>query len=233
MDDIVIILVQPQLGENIGATARAMKNFGLSELRIVSPRDGWPNEKAESMSVGAVDLIHSAKIFDSLEDAVKDLDFLYATTGERRDMNKDYIISRNLAQDLQQKGRVGILFGREATGLTNTEIAYANKILTINTVPDFSSLNIAHAVCLVCYEIFNNQNILRSDLGNNQKLATSQERAFLHKYLINALDGKGFFKVAEKKEHMSLKIQNILTRIDKLSHSDVQILIGIISSLVK
>ncbi len=151
----IIILVAPQMGANIGATARAMKNFGLNELRIVAPRDGWPNEQARSNAVGAVNIIDHAKIFDSLEDSIKDLEYLYATTCIKRAMNKDYVFSQNLPLDYPNSEKVGIMFGRENNGLSNEEIAFATKIITINTT-EFSSLNIAQAVIIICYELLRN-----------------------------------------------------------------------------
>lgn len=230
MQNISIILVQPQLGENIGAAARAMKNFNLSDLRIVDPRDGWPNEKADSMSVGAIDLIKNAKIFSNLNEAIKDLNYIYAATAQKRDMNKDYLLSRDLKLDINNKGNVGILFGREATGLTNEEIMLANKIITINTRHDFSSLNIAHAVCIIAYELFQHDILVRKDLQNTQQLATQADVEHLHQHLMDVLIAKNFFKTDEKKEQMGMKIRNLLARIDKLSISDVQILRGVLKT---
>ena len=109
---ISIILVAPQMGENIGAVARAMKNFDIYDLRIVDPRDGWPNEKAVSMSVGAADLIANARIFGSVIDAISDLSYVYAATATPRDMNKEYVFSRDLIEDIPKTGKVGIMFGR-------------------------------------------------------------------------------------------------------------------------
>jgi len=228
---ISIILVEPQMGENIGAAARAMKNFGLRDLRIVNPRDGWPNDKACSMSVGAIDLIENAKIFSSLEEASSDLSFLYATTGIPRNMNKDYVISRNLAQDIPSSCAIGIMFGRENWGLNNAEIAMANKILLIDTDKNFSSLNIAHAVAIICYELFGANNQFRGDLNNTQELATKSELNHFCQHLLLILEEKNFFRVPEKKEQMSNKIKNLFSRIDKLSQSELNILRGIITTL--
>ncbi|BDU60158.1 hypothetical protein FLA4_05680 [Candidatus Rickettsia kotlanii] len=122
----IILLVAPQMGANIEATARAMKNFGLNELRIVAPRDGWPNEQKRSNAVGAVNIIDRAKIFDSLEDSIKDLKYLCATTCIKRAMNKDYVFSQNLPLDYPNSEKVGIMFGQENNGLSNEEIACAN-----------------------------------------------------------------------------------------------------------
>jgi tRNA/rRNA methyltransferase len=236
----VIILVAPQMGENIGAAARAMKNFGHSELRIVNPRDGWPNEKAESMAVGAINIIREAKLFNSLQEAIFDLEFLYATTAQGRDMNKEYIEIRDLHNDFlnltsskntNSYNKIGVLFGRESSGLTNEEICFANKILTINTNPDFSSLNIAQAIMLVCYELFEFNTKISPD--NNQALATKEELEYFFDHLFTELDRTKFFKTPDKRHHMTLNIRNIFSRIEKLSRHELQSLRGIISSLVK
>ena len=231
--NVSIILVEPQMGENIGATARAMKNFALSDLRLVSPRDGWPNEKAKSMSVGAIDLIENAKIFESILEAVEDLEYVYAATAAPRDMNKNYILSRELNLDISQNKNIGIMFGRENSGLNNQEISYANKILTIDTDVNFSSLNIAHSVAVICYELFQGKNQVCNDLENVQEVATNKELEYFYDHLFNTLDEKSFFKTLEKKEHMSLKIRNLFGRIDNLSKQEVQTLRGIIASLSK
>lgn len=239
----IIILVCPQMGENIGASARAMKNFGLSELRIVAPRDGWPNPKADSMSVGAVDIIKSAKIYDDLPSAIEDIEFLYATTGVPRSMNKDYIMAHEIGKShpFELSGssarvgpRVGIMFGRENCGLTNEEISYANAILSIATAPDFSSLNIAHAVAVVAHSIFTSENSHEiKSIENNQMLATNGELEYFFEHLFGELDSRKFFKVPEKYEHMTHNIRNIFTRINKLSKNELQTLRGIVTTLSK
>lgn len=231
---ISIILVAPQMGENIGATARVMKNFNFSDLRIVEPRDGWPNDKADQMSVGAIDLIKNAKIFSSIEEAISDLDYIYAATAAPRDMNKEYILSKNINKDLVGKQNIGIMFGRENCGLTNDEISFANKILTIDTRKDFSSLNLAHSVAVICYEIFQYNQQNRDDLKlviNN--LAKSGEIEFFYKNLFGHLEQKGFFKVPEKKKYMQQKIRNIFSRIDNFSQSELQTMHGIVKILSK
>ena len=225
----VIILVAPQIGENIGATARAMKNFGINELRIVAPRDGWPNEQARSNAVGAVNIINSAKIYDSLEDSVKDLEYLYATTCVKRTMNKDYVFSQNLYLDYPNSAKVGIMFGRENNGLSNKEIALANKIITINTT-EFSSLNIAQAVIIICYELFRNSHP-REAIHNIQKLATKEEIEYFLTNLFSKLNQTGFFKAPEKKSIVQQNITNIFMRINNLSFPEVRILHGVIKSL--
>lgn len=224
-----IILVAPQMGENIGAAARAMKNFGLDDLRIVSPRDGWPNEKADSMAVGAVGIIKNARVFEDLGSAIADLEYLYATTAVPRDMNKKYVFSKKLAQDVETLNcKFGIMFGRENSGLNNDEIMLADKILTIDTT-EFSSLNIAHAVAVICHEIFKSGK--QEQLSNAQQLATKNEVALFLTHLEEELDNKNFFKSLDKKPRMMRNITNIFTRIDKLSSAEIQTLRGIIKSL--
>lgn len=230
-NSIAIILVEPQMGENIGAAARAMKNFALHDLRLVSPRDGWPNEKAESMSVGAIDIIQDAKLYSSIEEAVADLEYVYASTAAPRDINKDYVLSRDLAESIPQGASIGIMFGRENCGLNNKEIAFANKIVTIDTDVNFSSLNIAHAVAVICSELFSNLKQERGDLNNTQKLASCAELEHFYQHLFAELDRRNFFRVPEKKEQMSLKIRNLFGRIDKLSQSELQTLRGIVKVL--
>jgi tRNA/rRNA methyltransferase len=231
MNKPVIILVAPQMGENIGAAARAMKNFSIDELRIVAPRDGWPNEKAVAMAVGAADIVHKASIYTNLKDAIVDLEYVYATTAQPRDMNKDYVEIRELRNDLPRGSKIGIMFGRESTGLNNEEISLSNKIITIATNPTFSSLNIAQAVMLVCYEIFEQSPNLT--LKNDQVLATKEELEYFYDHLFTELDKTPFFRTPEKKYHMTLNIKNIFARIDKLSRNELQSLRGIITSLTK
>lgn len=227
----VIILVHPQMGENIGAAARVMKNFGISELRIVTPRDGWPNEKARSMAAGAVDIVDKAVIYPNLAESLADLNYVYATTATPRDMNKEYILSTELAASYPKNaGKVGIMFGRENNGLSNEEITAANKIVSINTTA-FSSLNLAQAIAVICYESFTN--LSSKDYSNPQILATREEIGLLFEHLFSELDKKDFFRVAEKRPQMVQNIMNIFNRIDSLSKTEVQTLRGIINALTK
>ncbi|MEM1364450.1 MAG: RNA methyltransferase, partial [Pseudomonadota bacterium] len=154
-----IVLVEPQLGENIGMVARAMANFGLSDLRLVSPRDGWPNERAKAAASRADHVIEGAQLHDSVEGAIADLNFVAATTARTRDMlvpvrgPTDSVAQMRARTDAGQKA--GILFGRERIGLLNEEIALADEIVTFPVNPAFASLNIAQAVLLMSYEWMN------------------------------------------------------------------------------
>lgn len=231
MDKPIIILVAPQMGENIGATARAMKNFNIFQLRIVSPRDGWPNERARNMAVSAVDIIDNATIYDNLEHCIADIEYLYATSSTMRNMNKNYIASNNLSEDYPYNLKVGIMFGRENCGLQNKEITYANKIININT-GNFSSLNIAQSVVIIGYELFSiSQTLPINNLANEQKLALKGELDYFFEHLFTELHNKNFFKLPEKTPGMKQNIRNIFTRIDKLSKTELQTLRGIISTL--
>lgn len=243
--NIAIILIAPQMGENIGAAARAMKNFGISDLRIVAPRDGWPNEKADNMSVFAIDIIRNAKIFENTQSALKDLHLLYATSANLRDMNKEVVLVNDpsFCQNIKavyDKGgdtKIGIMFGRENSGLTNEEISYANKILTIPTCASAGSLNIAHAVAVICYELSklscNSNHIDLSAQNICNKSATHGEMTYFYNQLFDLLEQNNFFRLSVKREHMQKKIKNIFSRIPNLSKSEVQILHGILNANLK
>lgn len=227
--NISIILVEPQMGENIGATARAMKNFGFNDLRIINPRDGWPNEKANSMSVGAIDVIESAQIFTNLNDAIADLGLVYATTSMIRSINKEQVYLDEITDEFVAKNRVGIMFGRESSGLSNNEITRANKVISIRTEKEQASMNIAHAVAVVCYQLSCKKNITsKTSFG---KVASQRQLEYFFEDLFDKLDENGFFRVPQKKKQMSMKIRNIFTRIGNLTQVEVQTLMGIIKVL--
>ncbi|HJK86825.1 MAG TPA: RNA methyltransferase [Candidatus Megaira endosymbiont of Nemacystus decipiens] len=228
-----IILIKPQMAENIGATARAMKNFGILDLRIVSPSCSWPNQKAQATSVRAIDIINKAKIFNTISEALSDLSYVYATTSITRDMSKECLLSRDLGEQISKQGKVGIMFGRESIGLTNEEIAYANKIITIDTDIEFNSLNISHAVAVICYQIFQLRKQSRLDLKLQVALATQKELEVFYTRLFNSLQNKNFFKVESKRCSMQNKIRNLFSKIDHLSSTEVQILHGIVKTLSK
>jgi tRNA/rRNA methyltransferase len=229
------ILVNPQLGENIGSCARALKNFGFSDLNIVKPRDGWPNTKARMTSVGAYDLIKSAKIFENVNDAVKKYDIILATSARRRDVQKKHISLSNFSNFLKKynKSKVGIVFGPEASGLSNYDLSLANFIIQIPTSNKLTSLNLSHAVIVVCYEIFRAVNLgkeKKEKLLN--KLASKKSILNMIKFLEKLLDSKNFFNPPEKKNSMILNINNIFGRLE-LSDKEMRILFSIFSVLSK
>ncbi|MFV9875515.1 MAG: RNA methyltransferase [Rickettsiales endosymbiont of Dermacentor nuttalli] len=235
-----IILVEPQLGENIGAAARVMWNFGLQDLRIVNPRDSWPNKQALNVSVHASHIIQSAQIFSSIEEAVADINILYATTARRRYLNKTVITVRDMSEEINQNSslpniKTAVIFGPERTGLNNNYLTIANKLVLIPTEANFSSLNLAQAVGLISYEIFitNTKDTKNSQLNPIYELADNHDILSFFKHLELMLDQKSFFKVAEKKEGMIHNIRNIFKRITPLTKQDIKTLHGIVQILNK
>jgi len=232
-----IILVHPQLGENIGMVARAMANFGLAELRLVNPRDGWPSEKAISAASKADHVVSAATVYPSLEAAVADLEFVYATTARDRYGYKEVRSPVVAADDLRTRfragQRTGILFGRERTGLTNEEIALADELVTFPVNPAFASLNLAQAVLLMSYEW------MKSGLASvettpfsalPQRPAKKDELQGLFDHVEEALDARGYFRPAAKKPKLVENLRTIFTR-PSFSGSEIQVLRGIVSCL--
>lgn len=233
----VIVLVEPQLGENIGMVARAMANFGLAELRLVNPRDGWPSEKARAAASNADHVIHGAVVFDTLNDALGDLNFVVATTARQRDGFKRVASPVEASRVLRARGhagqRTGILFGRERFGLYNEEVALADEIVTFPVNPEFASLNIAQAVLLMSYEW------MRSGLESETETAFSApavvpaEKEHLHGLLAHleaALDARGYFRPAAKKPKMLDNLRAVLTR-PGFGLAEIKVLRGVVASL--
>lgn len=248
MENISIILIKPQMGENIGAAARVMKNFGLSDLRVVSPRDGWPNTKAIEMAVHAWDIIQNAKVYNSTEEAVADLNLVYATAAKSRDMEKDIITPEQAAQNIPA-GKVGIMFGRESSGLDNEDMSHATAHISIPVSSAYDSLNLAQAICVVCYELFKHRHCEKRSDEAIQKLniktgsprpkglAMTAENLTERKdinELVNFLDRelteKNFFSVPEKKPGMMVNIRNIFTK-NRYTEQEIRTLRGIFSIL--
>ena len=227
------ILVNPQLGENIGACARALKNFGFSDLNIVAPRDPWPNTKARMTSVGAYNIIQRAKIYTNVSDAVKKFDLIFASTARRRDVNKKHISILNFVKLLAKykKSKIGILFGPEASGLSNQDLSLSNFIIQIPSSNKLTSLNLSHAVIIICYEIYKSLNFTKFKKEKMlNKITSKSSIRNLIKFLEKMLDNKNFFKPLEKKQSMILNISNIFGRLE-LSDKELRILFSIFSSL--
>jgi tRNA/rRNA methyltransferase len=231
-----IILVAPQLAENIGTAARAMANFGLTDLRLVAPRDGWPSDKARSAASRADHVIDRVRVYDRLEEAVAGLSFVYATTARSRDMAKAVVGPRAAAEAGRARGlagnRVGFLFGRERTGLTNEEVALADEILTLPVDPEFSSLNIAQAVLIVAYEWR-----LAGAAGAALPFATPiaeqaprEQLVAMFEHFERALDAAGFFRPPERRTHLSLALRAMFQRAG-LTEQEVRTMRGIIAAL--
>ena len=232
-----IILVEPQLGENIGMVARAMANFGLSDLRLVNPRDGWPNEKAIATASRADLVIGATQVFHKLEHAVGDLSFVYATTARQRDGFKPVrapVEAARKLRELHAAGQgTGILFGREKYGLSNEEIAVADEIVTFPVDPTFASLNIAQAVLLMSYEWMKSG--LESEAhtvfkGPEFAPAEKHQLLGLIRHLEDALDARGYFRPAAKKPKMLDNLSAVLTR-PGFTEAEIKVLRGIVNSL--
>ena len=245
----VVVLVNPQLGENIGTAARAMANFGLHELRIVDPRDGWPNEKALTSASGANWIIEGATIHESLAAALNDITYAYATTARPRGMTKEVMTPEQAGHDMRRRmgqgGRLALIFGRERWGLNNDEVSLADVIVTAPVNPAFASINIAQAVLLMGYEWYRHE---AQSLGQqtpelpalegpglqtpDTRPATKEELYGFIDHLERELDIAGFFKTADKKPGMLRNIRNIYARA-QLTEQEVRSLRGMVASLTR
>ncbi len=232
-----IILVEPQLGENIGMVARAMANFGLAELRLVNPRDGWPNEKARSAASKADHVIDGTKVYETLEEAIVDLNFVYATTARERygfkPVRSPVVACQTLQQKFKAGEKTGILFGRERWGLTNEEVALADEIVTFPVNPAFASLNIAQAVLLMSYEwmkcgMEDHAETLFDALDQNP---STKEQVFgMFEHLEEALDARNYFHPPAKKPRMIDNLRAVLTR-RAFTEQEISVFRGVINSL--
>jgi len=231
-----IILVHPQLGENIGACARAMLNCGLTEMRLVKPRDGWPNEKAQAAASGADLVLDNAKLFETTAEAVADLNVVYATTVRTRGMIQEFVTPRVAAEELRPQyaagHKVGVMFGPERTGLVNDDLTLAERLITVPLNPSFSSLNLAQAVLLIGYEWFQT-----GDVPPDRILHTGQTRPATKAELLNffehvegELDRTGFFPTPEKRPSMIRTIRNAFERM-QMTEQEVRTFHGILASL--
>ncbi len=223
-----IILVRPQLSENIGMAARAMDNFGLSKLSIVNPRDGWPSKKAESSAKHADKIIHRAKVYKSLEEAVSNYDLVIATSNRKRFLTKKTYDSFDILQKkIRDFRNAAILFGPENSGLSNQDIRLANFLFTIPTFNKNKSLNLSHAVSVMSYELFqaNNTSFKKNPTSNIDKVSKLEFSNFIN-ILLKDLDSRGFFKPIEKKATMIDNIYSIYNKTD-LSKKELRMLWGI------
>lgn len=238
MSGPAIILASPQLGENIGAAARVMLNFGLTDLRLVNPRDGWPNKKAEAMAAGADAVLGATRVFATMEEAVADLGLVFATTGRDRLMSKrvatpDEAVGE-LAAELAHKRACGIMFGAERMGLTNEEVVLADAILTVPSNPDFSSLNLAQSVAVVAYEWWkgtHDKPAFRVPAKfRRAQLAKKEDLIGFFEHLERELDRTEFLFPPAKRPAMVQNLRNMWHRAE-LTYQEVQTLRGIVRSL--
>jgi tRNA/rRNA methyltransferase len=223
----VVILVEPQLGENIGMCARAMGNFGLTRLRIVNPRDGWPNVHARRAASGADDILDAAQLFDTVQQAVADCTLLFATTARAHDQAKPVVApeeaARQISAQVAQGGTVGILFGRERYGLQNEEVALSDRIITFPVNPAFASLNLAQAVLLIGYEWFKlaTANALPFAMPERSERASQHQMQTFFDNLVRELDKVEFLRPAEKRDTMLVNLRNIFARMEPTLHGVV------------
>ena len=242
MTQPVIILVEPQLVENIGMTARAMMNCGLGELRIVDPRDPWPlheimEERMMAASSGADEILKNAKMFAKVEDALADLNYIYATASRSHDMVNRIMTPRAAIPDMvgrmAEGQKIGVMFGRERTGLVNDHIVLANAKITIPLNPEFASLNLAQAVLLIGYEWYQAKDSTPPDqvhMGASRP-ASHEEYLNFWRRLESELEGAGFFVAADMRPVMTRSLQNMLQRA-AMTEQEIRTWHGVVSALI-
>ncbi len=233
----VIVLVEPQLGENIGAAARAMANFGLARLRLVKPRQAWPNAKARMMAAGADRILDGAELYHTLADAIADCSFVLATTARAHDQAKPVIgaaeAAREMASRIAAGATVAIVFGRERNGLENDEVALADRIVTLPVNPAFASLNLAQAVAIAAYEWFKLANgALPFAMPEKSPAAPKQQLLAFFAQLERELEKVEFFRPPDKREAMQINLRNIFTRMQP-TQQDIQTLHGVIMAIAE
>jgi tRNA/rRNA methyltransferase len=234
----IIVLVEPQLGENIGAAARGMANFGLSRLRLVKPLQGWPNEKARVMAAGADRILGGAALHDTLNDAIADCSFVLATTARNHDQAKQVVSAEAAASEMAPRVAAGenvaIIFGRERIGLENHEVALADRIVTLPVNPAFASLNLAQAVVIVAYEWFKRATgaQLPFSMPDKSPPAPKQQLDAFFSDLERELELVEFFRPEEKRGTMSVNLRNIFQRMGP-TQQDIRTLHGVMNAIAQ
>ncbi len=229
----IIVLVRPQLGENIGKAARAMLNFGLAEMRLVAPRDGWPNPSAGPAASGADVVLEKAQVFDTTAEAVADCAHVYATTVRKRGVTKPVLTPEQAARDVpQQAGRSAFLFGPERSGLETEDVALARTIVTAPINPDFGSLNLAQAVILVAYELSKHADLAIPTEEDLLPPAPQEDLEGLIGHLEAMLEPKGYFRPESRREATRRTLRGVLTK-PGWNHLEVRTLRGVLSALQK
>jgi tRNA/rRNA methyltransferase len=234
----VVVLVEPQLGQNIGMAARAMGNFGLKELRIVNPRDGWPNIHASRAASGADAIIDGARLFDTVAAAIADCSLVFATTARAHDQAKPVLApeaaAREMGGEIAGRGKAAILFGRERWGLTNEEVALADRIVTFPVDPQFASLNLAQAVLLMGYEWFRcvREGALPFTATERSARASKEQVQAFFDTLVTELDRVEFLRPPEKRDTMIVNLRNIFARMEP-TRQDIQTLHGAIKAIAE
>ncbi len=231
----VMVLVTPQMGENIGAAARGMLNFGLEHMRLVAPRDGWPNPAATATASGAAKVLDKIGVYASTAEAIGDMDYVFATTARSRDLTKPVVTPEEAmaqARAMTSEGkRVAVLFGPERAGLENADIAQANAIVSVPVNPGFASLNLAQCVLLTGYE-WRRQSGDGLPAEPETPMASQLEVQKLYDHFEDRLDTAGFFFPENKAPAMKLNLRNMLSRMP-LTPQDVQIFHGMLRQFVR
>ena len=226
-----IVLVRPQLGENIGKAARAMLNFGLTEMRLVAPRDGWPNPSAGPAASGADAVLAGARVFDTVAEAVADCAHVYATTVRKRGVTKPVLTPEAAAHEMHaQEGRSAILFGPERSGLETDDVALARAIVTVPVNPAFASLNLAQAVILVAYELSRTRGLAQPTAEELLPPASQDELEGLIAHLEALLEPRGYFRPPSRAQATRRTLRGILTK-PGWNHLEVRTLRGVLSAL--
>jgi tRNA/rRNA methyltransferase len=227
----IIILVRPQLGENIGKAARAMLNFGLTELRLVAPRDGWPNPDAGPAAAGADVVLERAQVYDTLAEAIADCEHVYATTVRKRGLVKPVVTPEQAASAfVAASGRSAVLFGAERSGLSSDDVAVAREIITVPINPEFGSLNLAQAVILVAYEWSKTQGLASPPSTPLDPPAPQEELDGMIGQLDVMLDGAGYYFPPDRAHIDRRALRSILTK-PQWSAQEVRTLRGVLRSL--
>jgi len=231
--NVSFILHKPQLSENIGACARAIKNFNFDKLILIDPKPSFPNDKILATSVGAKDIIKKSKVFDNLEPSLNKIDYLIATTSRFRNKNVKHIQLKDLKK-IDYKKKIAFLFGSEASGLSNNEISYANYTMQIPTNNDFKSLNLSHSLIIVAQIVFNLINLDLKYYSKSKKInpATKKQVKSMLNLCIKNLDDRNFFKPKEKKPIMLENLRSIFYRME-LSEKETRILSSVFAGLSK
>ena len=227
------VLVKPQLPENIGFCARAIKNFGFKKLDLVNPKEKWPNRKSLATSVGANDILKKTKVYSNIKSATHSYDILYASSARKRDINKKHLSFKQFIESIKKNKnkKIGIIFGPEASGLSNEDISYSNYIFKIPVSKNFESINLSHSLIIVCFELFK---VLKPGYLQKHKKLTdvTSKKKFntFFDFLEDKLEKRGFFTPKEKKRIMLINLRNIFGRI-QLSDKELRILSSVFSKL--
>jgi tRNA/rRNA methyltransferase len=229
----IIILVRPQLGQNIGKAARAMLNFGLTEMRLVAPRDGWPNPEAGPAASGADVVLDNAKVFETTADAIADCSLVYASTVRRRDLVIPVIGPEEMAREIHAtEGSTAILFGPERSGLATEDVAVASRIVTVPINPDFGSLNLAQAVILLAYEWSRGAELIQPTVKELEPPAPMADLEGLIGQLEGELGAADYFFPPDRVQATKMTLRTILTK-PQWSSREIQALRGVIRALSK